>query len=320
MRAVMLALATVVVAPIVGVDKLVPTPLEAAEQVAEIVAKAREALGGESRLAGVQALSVEGPFRRTMGPREMEGTIMLTLGVPGKIRHEEELTLPGGASFSNLSGMNGDNVWQDTANRGGMGGGQVMIRMGPGPGADGREPDPEMVKQMQRRRLTAMYERLTLALLASADGFTHAGVAEVGEGKADVLEKKDEAGRPVRLFVSQDTHMPIAISYMEVRPRVMIQGGPGGRGPGGPGARRAEGPGGQGGPPPDAEEMRRRMQAEGPPPPSTVIMRLEDFREVDGILLPHLLVQTVDGTPTEEWTISKYQVNPRLRGDLFDKK
>ena len=317
MRAVMLALATAVAVPMFGIDRLVPTPLQAAEQVSEIVAKARAALGGDERLAGLTALSAEGPFRRTMGPREMEGTITLTLGVPGKIRHEEDLELPGGAGVTRLAGMNGDHVWEDSANRGGMGGGQIMIRMA-GPGGGDREPDPEMLRQMQQRRLTAMYERMTLALLASADGMTHAGVAEVGEGKADVLEKQDAAGRPVRLFISQESSLPIAISYMEVRPRMMIQGGPGG--PGGPGARGPRGQGGQEGPPPDVEEMRRRMQAEGPPPPSTVIMRLEDHRAVNGIQLPHLIIQTVDGKPTEEWTINRYQVNPRLNAELFDKK
>lgn len=312
MRAVGMALATVVVVSVFEIGRLVPSPLEAAEQVAEIVAKAREALGGEQRLASVTALAAEGPFRRTMGPREMEGTITLTLGVPDKkIRHEEDMELPGGAGVTRLAGMNGDHVWEDNANRGGMGGGQIMIRMA-GPGGGDHEPAPEMIRQMQQRRLSAMYERMTLALLASASDMTHAGVAEVGNGKADVLEKQDAAGRPVRLFISQETHLPIAISYMEVRPRMMITGGPG---PGGPGGRR-----GQGGPPPDPEEMRQRMQAEGPPPPSTVIMRLEDHRRVNGIQLPHLLVQTVDGQPTEEWTISRYQINPRLRADLFDKK
>jgi hypothetical protein len=29
-------------------------------------------------------------------------------------------------------------------------------------------------------------------------------------------------------------------------------------------------------------------------------MRLEDYRVVDGILLPHLFVQTVDGEPFED--------------------
>jgi hypothetical protein len=308
MKAVMLAVAATIAVPTLGVDRLVPTPLEAAGQVAEIVAKARQALGGEQRLADVTALSAEGPFRRTMGPREMEGTVTLTLGVPGKIRHEEDLSLPGGAGVTRLAGMNGDTVWEDTSNRGGMGGG-IMIRMAGPPGSGGREPDPEMVRQMQQRRLTAMYERFALALLATGDDLSYAGVAEVGDGEAHVLEKKDQAGRPVRLFISQETNLPVAISYMEVRPRINVMGGPGG-----PGGR------GQGGPPPDMDEMRRRMEAEGPPPPSTIIMRLEDYKAVNGIQLPHLLVQMVDGEPTEEWTIRRYQVNPRLRADVFDRK
>lgn len=312
MRVAMLGVAAVVAAPIVGGAWLVPAPVQAT-QAAEIVAKVREALGGEQRLAGVTALVAEGPFRRAMGPRQMEGTIALTLGIPDRIRHEEELTLPNGAAFARLAGMNGEHAWEDTANRGGGMGGGIMIRMGPPPGADGREPDPEARRQFAQRRLAGLYQRFLLALLAAGTDLSYAGVAEVAEGRAHVLETKDATGRPVRLLVDQQTHLPIGLTFMEVRPRMMFAG-PGG--PGGAGGRGAA----RGGPPPDVEEIRRRMQEEGPPPPSTVIMRLEEYKAVSGIKLPHLIVQVVDGEPVEEWTIKKYEINPRLKADVFDRK
>jgi len=67
------------------------------------------------------------------------------------------------------------------------------------------------------------------------------------EGKADVLEVKNEAGQSIKIFIDQQTHMPLMLQYMEVRPRMMFNG-PGG--PGGPGGRGMRGGPGAGGPPP----------------------------------------------------------------------
>lgn len=282
--------------------------LQETEQVTEIVAKARRALGGDERLAGVTALTAAGSFRRVMGPREMEGSITLTLGRTDQVRHEEEISFPGGGGVTRLAGMNGDHVWEDTATRAGAPG--RVIRM-PGSGGGDREPDPEMVRRMQQRRLAALYQRMALALLLSGANLSYAGVAQTGDGTADVLETEDASGRPVRLFVSQESHLPIAISYREVRPIVMS---------GGLGGPRGMGPGGRAGQPTNPDATRRRTEGQEPPPPSTILMRLEDHRRVGGLLLPHLIVQIVDGEPAEEWTVKKYQVNPRLKSDVFDKK
>ena len=83
-------------------------------------------------------------------------------------------------------------------------------------------------------------QRWTVALFADSNQpFTDAGVAESPDGKADILETKDEAGRAVRLFIDQETHLPLMVQYQEIRPRIMMTGRPGGR-RGGPGG----GPGG----------------------------------------------------------------------------
>jgi len=37
-------------------------------------------------------------------------------------------------------------------------------------------------------------------------------------------------------------------------------------------------------------------------------------------MLPHLMTQSVNGKPTEEWTISEYKVNPTFKPDTFTKK
>jgi hypothetical protein len=160
-------------------------------------------------------------------------------------------------------------------------------------------------------------QRWTVALFAdSAQPFIDAGVAESPDGKADVLDTKDEAGRAVRLFIDQATHLPVMLQYQEVRPRIMMAGGPGGRGPG-----RGQG-GAGGGQRPSDEEMQRRieeMRKQGPPPPSAFAMHLSDYKKVDGVMLPHKVDVSIEGEPNEEWTIEKFKVNPSIKPEEFEK-
>ena len=154
------------------------------------------------------------------------------------------------------------------------------------------------------------------------------------DGKADMLEVKDVRGQALRLFVDQQTHLPLMLSFQEVRPRMMIEGGPGGRrGPGGPGGPRGPmalpqwcpapaplrrwAPGGSararkrfGG---AWSRCRHRRRA-----PSDELRRLQERRRRHAPAAAHAV--TVDGKPVEEWTLEKVKVNPALKADFFDKK
>ncbi|MGE0816453.1 MAG: hypothetical protein AB7O93_24145 [Vicinamibacterales bacterium] len=332
-----------------GTGRVVPLPIYAAEQAtgqaAQVLADMRKALGG-AKVEQVKALSLEGPFRREMGQRQMEGTIVLTLQGPDRMHKSEENEFPGGMSVERIQVLAGESAWADVQNRGGMGGGmQIMMRNGP-PGAASADP-AEMEKRLATQFKTEM-QRWMLALLATPAGeVTYAGLAESPDGKADTLEMKDARGQTLRLFVDQETHMPLMLAYSEVRPRIMMMGGPGGpggrrgpggRGPGGgapggaPGAAPGAGAPGAGAPPPEAgaapgpggrpspEEMRRRMESMPPPAPSAVQMTFAEYATVDGVKLPKRINLSVDGTPTEEWTIEKIKVNPQIKPELFEKK
>jgi hypothetical protein len=225
-----------------------------------------------------------------------------------------------------------------------MGGGGMQIVMRP-PGS--QELNAEQLEQARTRRLRNELNRYLLAFAGGA-GLqpTYVAVAEAPDGKADVVEVKGENNQSIRFFVDQTTHMPLMMQYQEVRPRIMINGGPGG--PGGPGrggrgdaggagvrggdappppppppgggAGRGAGAPGAEGQRPTPEEMRRRLESMPPPAPSTVTLYLSDFKKVDGVMLPHRLTQAVDGKTVEEWTIEKVKVNPNVKADLFEKK
>jgi hypothetical protein len=338
-----LAAAMVVGVGVPGGDRVVPLPVFAAEQAADqagkVLAEMRKALGG-AKLEQVKGLTLEGPFRREMGPRQMEGTMVLTLVGPDKMHKSEDNEFPGGMSVERVQALDGDTSWTDVQNRGGMGGGmQIVMRDGP-PGAPGS--DPAAAEQRRTAMFRSEMQRWMFALLAQTPGeVSYAGVAESPDGKADTLEIKDARGQVVRLFVDQETHMPLMLAYQEIRPRMMMSGGPGGRGPGGrgpggpgsgtgPGAGQrpgggggvgpGAGPGGGPGGRPDREEMRRRLESMPPPPPSAMQMRFDEYDSVDGVKLPKRIAISADGTPVEEWTLEKIKVNPPVKAEFFVKK
>jgi hypothetical protein len=305
-------------------------PVAAQDKGAEVMKQMREALGGD-KLAQIKTLSLEGPFAREMGPRQMQGTVVLTVQLPDRMHRSEEIQMPGGMSMERISALAGETAWEDMQNRGGMGGGMQVVMRGPG----GAELNPQQLEEARLRRVRNEFNRYLLSFLGAGNlAPTYVAVAEAPEGKADVLEIKNEAGQAVRLFVDQQTHMPLMLQYTEVRPRMNIMGGPRPGAAGAAGATGATGappppppPGGgehqvqpQPGQRPDRDEIRRRMESMPPPAPSTVSLYLADFKKVDGVMLPHRLTQAIDGKTVEEWTIEKVKVNPAVKADLFEKK
>ena len=189
----------------------------------------------------------------------------------------------------------------------------------------------EQMNEARVRRARVQLHRYMAALMAEGPGtWTDAGIAESPDGKADILETKEETGRVLRLFIDQATHLPLMVQYQDPKPMIMMNGGPG-RGPGGPG--------GPGGPPPAAggaggaapagarpqmtpEEIQARMEEmrKNPPALGTYAMHLGEYKKVDGVMLPHKIDISLDGQPNEEWTVEKYKVNPTIKPDVWEKK
>jgi hypothetical protein len=69
------------------------------------------------------------------------------------------------------------------------------------------------------------------------------------------------------------------------------------------------------------EERERRMRdAMERAPEVDVRLAFADYKTVNGISLPHRIVRSEGGTPTEETDISKYKINPSMKADKFEKK
>ena len=323
MRSGVAVAAAIAVASLVQFEGISPSPLAAQDRVGGIIAATRKALGGEDKVTGLKTLTAEGPFRRSVGGRDMEGTVVVTLARPDKMHRLEEMVMGGmvgGPTIERTTVLNGTTSWEDTQNRGGMGGGmRIVMQQGPGPG--GAAMTQEQMNEARTRRMRVQMFRLTAALLADAGtAWTDAGVAESPDGKADILETKEETGRTLRLFIDQSTRLPVMVQYQDPKPVVMVAGGPG-RGPGGPGGPGGPPPG-QPGAPMSPEEAQKRAEEirRNPPQMGNFAMHLGDFKKVDGLMLPHKIETSIDGEPNEEWTIEKYKVNAWVKADLWDKK
>jgi hypothetical protein len=73
--------------------------------------------------------------------------------------------------------------------------------------------------------------------------------------------------------------------------------------------------------PEDLKKEAEKMSAEAPPIPEEVdfYIRLTDHKKVAGLMLPHKLTFLTESEVSEEFEISKYQVNPQFKADLFEK-
>lgn len=268
-------------------------------KAAELLAQARAAIGGESKVSKVQALEATGTLQRAMGDRQIGGDVTLDIQLPDKFLRIDSISPMGdGALIVTEQGVNGDQVLRNskTLNTGpGM-----VIRMPPAP-AHGSEAEMQLLRNSR-----AELARLSVAMLLTAPAvmpleFVYSGEAEAPEGKADVIDVKGPNGFAAKLFLDKSSHRPLMIAYRGVAPRMVVQ------------TQRGAGPG----PMPATREPGRDTP---PPPPADQVdinMFLDDYKSVDGLMLPHHITRSIGGEPNEEWTFKAIKVNPTFKPDTF---
>jgi hypothetical protein len=205
----------------------------------------------------------------------------------------------------NTRALNGDKAW--SGNSGG-GGGMVFRIAGPG----GAQASPEQMEAMQRRIYSAEFTRYLLAMIltpppAFAVEYKYAGESEVEDVQADVIEITGPDNFAVRVFFDKNTHLPLLLSYRGPKPRIVTM------------TRQAASK------PEDVakarEEAEKKMHAEAPPVSEEVdfYIRLTDHKKVGSLMLPHKLTFLTENEVSEEFEISKYQLNPQFKANHFDK-
>ncbi|HEU4768500.1 MAG TPA: hypothetical protein VFS77_14055 [Pyrinomonadaceae bacterium] len=274
----------------------------------EVLKQAREAVGGE-RLQKIEGIYINGQYRRVLGDRQMAGDREISISLPNKYLVEDSMN-PGGMTTSmvNTRGLNGDRAWS-----GSSGGGGMVFRMSSGPG--GAQLTPEQMEAAQRRMYQAEFSRYLLAMLlmsppSLAVEYKYAGESDVEDVPADVVDVTGPDRFSVRLFFDKKTHLPLLLSYRGPKPRVFTMTRPGGGGnANAEHVKKAR------------EEAEKKMREETPAAPEEVdfFIRLTDHKKVDGVMLPHKFTFLTDSEVSEEFEISKYQVNPQFKADKFEK-
>src|SRR6185436_1749491 len=274
----------------------------------EILKQARQAIGGEEKLQQIQGLQINGQYRRVFGDRQMGGDREISILLPNKYLVEDAMNA-GGLSTAMIStrALNGERAW--SGNSGG-GGGMIFRMSGPG----GQQMSPEQMEETQRRIYNAEFSRYLLAMILTpppsfAVEYKYAGESDVEDAKADVIDVSGPDNFSVRVFFDQKSHLPLLLSYRGPKPRIMTV------------TRQA----GSASKPEDikkaTEEAEKKMHAEAPAAPEEVdfYIRLTDHKKVGGIMLPHKLTFLTDSEVSEEFEISKYQLNPQFKADHFVK-
>lgn len=321
-----------------------PVAQSPARDPAPILAAAREALGGEKRLAGVKNFVATGRTRQVRGDNLVPIEFEIAVELPDKYVRKDEI--PAQESGPTSTGFNGDELIQLPV--------PTAPPVPPG-GAQGRGPAPAAPSEAQlaaarNARVAAVkqdFVRLTLGLFAASFSsypltFSYVGQAEAPQGKADVLEAKAPPNFSVRLFINTQTHLPIMVSWQQAPGRA---GGGRGRGEGPPpeGRGRGEGPpvppagappsaapaaappsaapqGAPGAPTPGAPPAGAPNAGRSPVPPAPVEYRIyyADYRDVDGLQWPFRLRRATGADTTEETTFDRFRINTKIDPRKFE--
>jgi hypothetical protein len=288
---------------------LVAAPTHAQDAKAdEILQAAREALGGQDKIASIKTIVATAKHRRTMGDMDVNGETEISVHLPDKYLRSQTDQLFGNSVTMEM-GFNGGQVLRHSTSHGGGG---AMIRMvGPGgnaPGADAM--DPEAVKTAMLRAQRADFARLMLGFIATTPEyleatFTYVGEAESPDGRADVIEIKGADDFAAKLFIDRQSRRPLMLTYMGVAPQVrMVRSG---RSPQEPSPERR------------AEAVLRDAQRERREPIEMQVY-FDDYRNVGGLWLPHRVSRAANGQTNEELEFQTIRVNDPIKPSTFDAK
>jgi hypothetical protein len=267
----------------------------------QLLAQARQALGGDRNLGKVRGLSATGTYERTMGDRQLSGDVTIDLQMPDKMLRTETANPVGDMTIEMQQGLNGDKLLRNQRALNAPPG--AVIRMGPPPA--NADAEAQAV-----RNARADMTRFVLALLLTTPPsmpleYAYGGEAESDEGKADVIDAKGAGSFAARLFLDQKSHRPLMLQYRGVAPQIRIQ------------TQQMQGP-------PDparvqrAEQAARDAAAAQQPQVVDIALYFDDYKAIDGVQLPHRISRSVDGKPTEEMTFTAFRLNPAFKAGTFE--
>src|SRR5712671_272533 len=178
-----------------------------APDAARVLGAARDALGGEKKLAAVRSFTATGRTRQLRGNNLVPIEFEINCELPDKFVRTDEF--PAQDADPTTQGFNGDTLLQFPA---------------PQPGRGGPPAPPQ-------QRLNAVkqdFVRLTLGMFATSFSsypltFKYAAVGEAPEGKADILDIVGPANFAAKFVVQQQTHLPVMLMWQQPSPNPQVK-------------------------------------------------------------------------------------------------
>ena len=196
------------------------TPAFAQQTADAVMAAARAALGGETKIAAVKTFIATGRTRQVRGDNLVPIEFEIQAELPDKYSRYDEF--PAQDAGPVTAGFAGDAL--------------VLIPrpVPPSPRPGMPAPPPGAQEAMLRQRLmTARHDfaRLMLGMFATSTAafplnYSYIGQAEAPQGKADVIEARGPNNFTARLFIAGDTRLPIMLSWLPPGPPPGPPGGP----------------------------------------------------------------------------------------------
>lgn len=283
---------------------------DAQAKAGQLLKQARAAIGDEAKLKALSGLSVSVAARRMAGEIHVESEIEYDILLPDKFRRRDSRQ-----PFTTVTIMDDDKT--------------STYRL-PTP-TGGPEPPVNNTPQAQARR-KADFARVMLGWLLLTPAFeavqySYAGEAKVPDGTADMIDVKGQDGFTARLFLDQQTHRMLMLTW-RAKPVVQVMKQLGripGRPPRAPQIDRKLTPEQQ-------DKQRQEQQAEqeqrrtefqealAKAPEVEYRWVFSEYKNVKGLNLPHHLSKFEAGIEYEEWEISNFRINPRLTAAMFEVK
>jgi hypothetical protein len=210
---------------------VLPVAARQAADPNQILAQAREAMGGEKKLSAITSILATGRTRQVRGESLVPIEFEIAIQLPDKYVRKDEI--PAQESGPTSVGFNGDDLIQLPAPPTAMPSSMPSPPASPpgaaaapgraGAAAPGRAGAPSPAAAMEAARKSRVasvkqdFAKLTLGMFATSFPvypltFTYAGQAEAPQGKADVIDAKAGAAT-LRLFISSQTHLPLMVSW-----------------------------------------------------------------------------------------------------------
>jgi len=282
---------SLIVAALIAVSS-VPVLFGQTPDAAQIMASAREALGGEKKLSAVRSFVATGRTRQIRGNNLVPIEFEINCELPDKFVRKDEI--PAQDTDPTTRGFNGDTLIQVPPPGAGRGGPRAG---GPGPGgpapggpppggaaraggpppAGGRGPGGPPVPPIVAVKQD--FARLMLGMFAASFPsfpltFKYGAVGEAPEGKADVLDVNGPANLVMRFVVQRETHLPVMLMW--------------------------------------------NAPAPGQPAPAEQRLYFADYRDVDGLKLPFRIRRAVGADTIEETTFDRFRINAKIDPRKFE--